>query len=806
MNLWFDLKYAWRLLMKSKGYSLMCASVVGLSLGLAVWTCELVYSQAYKPLPFPQSDSWYSVQIASKAKSTPQPNVDAYTYQKLLEQNRSVDYLGAFAARPAVLSEGQASTRLRGVAISPRLLAAMRMSPLMGRIFQDGDGQTGAPEVAMLSYDAWQNYFAGDRSIIGRTTRLDGAPVQIVGILPENFFAFHDFEVWLPLRPSLLARPADSTMTLSPFVIVSKNQSLKTILNEMTPAIDDVNHDYPDLFNAERHVELIPAHRMYTHAFTPIVTMLSLIAVAVLLIGGANISMVFLARLLERSRELALRSALGASRGRLMRQCLLETALIVLLGLVIGYGLAGLGVRWTQDLTEFGARVKAVGRPSNLPELRLIDLVAAVICAVAVWLLSTLIPAWRIAKQDAAEVLAGSGKGTANRGSNRSVALLVGIQVVVSCLVLVVCTNLVLAVKKEVNKPTGLNTAGVLITTDSTIFATRYSQPSERLRYWEDLKAAIESRLPGAEVAFTTAVPTDPINVPASVETRQGASSQDSLKLPLTVVSDDYFKLLGLSLRSGRLFDSTDTSTSLNVAVADEKLVARYWPDQNVLGKRVQLTPSDNGPWVTIVGVVSHVSGGPYGSEVGVIYRPLRQAVPSDFRLLVRPPGTTTDGRPAIRAAAFAVDRDLPLQNLQTVDDYLASLNLATTALVPIVTAVALITALLAASGLFGLISRSVAQRTQEVGIRRALGATPWRATSRFTRQGAIYLGVAIVGVALGVMLMPLLSHAINNILDHVVLGTLGVALLMAGVIFFATYLPSHRAVALEPGDALRYE
>jgi putative ABC transport system permease protein len=806
MNLWFDLKYAWRLLMKSKGYSLMCAAVVALSLGLAVWTCELVYTQVLKPLPFPHSETWYSVQLGAKAESSGQPAVDAYTYQELLSGKRSADYLGAFAHQPVVLSEGQASTRLRGAAISPRLLAAAQTPPLMGRTFEEGDSRSGAAAVAVLSYDTWQTYFAGDRNIIGRTTRIDTAPVQIVGVMPKDFLMFHDFQVWLPLQMPPLARPADSTVMLVPFVIVNRKADVPAIQNEMKPVVERVNHDYPDVFNAGRHVVLYPSHRMYTHSFAPIVMMLSLISLAVLLIGGVNISMVFLARLLERSRELALRNALGASRGRLMRQCLLETALVVMLGLVVGFALAGLGIRWTQGLSEFGARIKAVGRPANLLQLRPQDLLAAVICAVIVWLVSTLIPAWRITRQAAAEVLAGSGKGTSGRGSSKAVGFLVGLQVVVSCIVLVVCTNLVLAVHNEVGKPTGLNTASVFIATDPTVFDSRHAQPSDRLRYWDDLKSAIESRIPGSQVAFTTGVPTDPVNVPAAIETQQGTSNEGTLKLPLTVVSEDYFKLVGVTPRSGRFFDSTDTSATMNVAVVDEKIASRYWPDQNVLGKRIRFNPSENGPWLTVVGVASHASNGPYGSDAGVIYRPLRQAVPNEFRLLVRPPNASTDSRPAIRAAAFTVDRDLPLQNLQTVDDYVASLNIATTALVPAITAVALITALLAASGLFGLISRSVAQRTQEVGIRRALGATPWRSTARFTRQGMIYLVVSIVGVALGVMLMPLLSKAISNILDHVILGTLGVVLLIAAVIFFATYLPSRRALALEPGDALRYE
>ena len=170
----------------------------------------------------------------------------------------------------------------------------------MGRIFQESDGQQQAASVAILSYDAWQTYFAGDRNIIGKTTRIDAAPVQIVGVMPRDFLAFQDFELWLPLQMSHLARPGDSTVTLSPLIVLDKNQNLDPVLNEMKTAIDGVNSDYPDLFNSGRHVALIPALRMFTHSDTPIVVMLSLMAVAVLLLGCVNISMVFLARLLER--------------------------------------------------------------------------------------------------------------------------------------------------------------------------------------------------------------------------------------------------------------------------------------------------------------------------------------------------------------------------------------------------------------------------------------------------------------------------------------------------------------------------
>lgn len=807
MNLSFDLKYAWRLMYKSWGYSLMCASVVALSVGLAVWTYSMAYSQVLKPLGFPNSDHWYSVQMSADAAALAKPSVDAFTYQEMLKQNRSADYLGAFADKTVVLSEGQATTDLRTAAVSPRLLAATQVPPLMGRTFEESDSQPGAAAVAILSWEAWQNYFAGDTAVIGKVARMDSAPVQIVGVMPKDFYAFKDFELWVPLQLQNLARPSDSTLTLSPLVVLGKDQNLSALLSEMKTAVDGVNQDYPDLFHSARHVKLIPALRMFTHPETPIMAMQAFLSVAVLLLGCVNISMVFLARLLERSRELALRTALGASRSRLMRQSLLETGLVVFLGLMVGYVLAVIGVQWAQGKGNFLTQILASGRLSNLPEVRPIDFVVAVISAIAIWLLSTLVPAWRVSKQDAAVALAGSGKGASLRSSNKSVGLLVGLQVVVACLVLVTCGDVVLAVNKEAHKPSGFNSAQIMIATSPTVFDARYSDSVQRLRYWEDLTTAIEGKIPAATVGFTTAAPTRPTTVAASIETRQGADNQGTLKVPFVVVSESYFNLLGITLRSGRLFDSTDNSASLNVAIVDEEMAARYWPGQDAAGKRIRLNPSENGTWLTIVGVVSSVAGPPFHKEdIGLLYRPLRQAVPPEFQLLVKLPGAASDSRTALRAAAFAVDRDLPLHNLQTLDDYRAALNLNATGLVPVVIVVAIITALLAASGLSGLISRSVAERTQEVGIRRALGATPWRATSMFLRQAVLYLTVAIVGVGLGVMVANLMSAAIPNVLEHVIAVTMGVILLMAGVIFSASYLPTRRAVALEPGDALRYE
>jgi len=545
---------------------------------------------------------------------------------------------------------------------------------------------------------------------------------------------------------------------------------------------------------------------MYFHDNVPIMGTLNFLAAAVLLLGCLNIGMIFFARLLERNRELALRMALGASRWRLLQQCLLESVFIVLAGLLLGIALASVGVRWANGMGEFGNQVLALGRSPDFT-MRPLDLLIAAVAAVVIWLLSTLIPAWRLAKQDAAAVLAGGGKGVAGAGGGRTADVLVGLEVAVSSLVLVACANVVFSVIAAGDKPTGLSSARVMITTDPTVFDGRYSQPTMRLHYWNDLAAAIRSRMPGAEVAYATLAPTGREKVWISIEHAEGMSRQGKLMLPLTTVSDNYFDLLGIRLRSGRLFDGTDNSTTLGVAIVDENVASHYWPHQHALGKRIKVNSGGNEAWLTIVGVVSHVRGRPNSdAAVSYVYRPLRQVAPEAFRVLVKLPITATDSRGVLRAAAYAADRDLPLRNLQMFDRYLAALDLEYKSLGPAFSAIAVITVILAATGLFGLISRSVARRTQEVGVRRALGGTPWQITAMFLRQGALYLCIGILGGGLGILVTDFLDATIGNVMIYGVWVTFSVFVFIALVIFVASYMPTRRAVALEPADALRYE
>ncbi len=805
-TLMFDLKYAWRLFLKTPGSSLLCIVVVALSVGLSLFVFVIDYNMALKPLPFADSRNWLSLQVSENASRPLRPQVDAYTYQEMVKRVGTVDYLGAFAPEAAVLSEGQASTRLRASAISPSLLSAMKVSPQLGRLFEAADAQPGAPRNVVLSHATWQTYFAGDPAVVGRQTRIDGQPVQILGVMPADFFAFRDFEAWLPLQLPALAAPTASDPVLTPVVTLKEGQGKEAAVAAFQSVVDDLGKNYQSRYGTERGAGLVPGHRMYTHGDTPVIAMATFIAAAVLLLGGVNISLIIFAMLMERSRELALRTALGSSRTSLIRQCLLQSAFVIVFGLALGIVLAALSVDWAYGLLDFTARMQALGRNPNELVMRPLDLFAAMAIAIVLWLASTLVPAWRLSKLDPAAGLAGTGKGgLSSRGGNKMASILVGVQVVVSALLLVICANVVLSVNKELNRPIGVQTTQHVMSTYPTEFDARYAQPSERLQYWDELTGAIRQKIPGAEVAFTTADPTGPISQPAVLEDRADVASDGSLKLPVAVVSENYFALLGIELKTGRLFDSTDDSSATGVVVVDERTAEHYWPGRSAVGQRLRLNPAENGQWLTVVGVTSAVSG-PYSRTIGVVYQPLRQVTPAGFQLLVKlPPSALEGSREALHAAAFSVNPNLPLHNLQMLDDYLLALN-SYKSLVPGFTGIGLVLLVLAATGLFGLIGRSVSQRTQEIGIRRALGSSKRNIASKFLRQAAIYLAIALVGGCLGIAMTTGMSRAIPNVLDGVVPVTIGVFVMLALVIFVSAYFPVRRAVAMEPGDALRYE
>ena len=806
-GLLFELKYAARLLRKTASNSLLSALVVALSVGLALFVFVMDYAIAFKPLPFEGSDKWVSIQIAQKQGENSRARVDEYTYQEMLKHSSKLDHIGAFGGREAVLSEGEESETLRAAVISPGLLREMKVKPEAGRLFDESDAQSSSVRSAIISHSAWTTYFSSDNSIIGKSVRIDAEPVRIIGIMPADFFAFQDYELWFPYSPRNMVAPDEAALELSPFVKLKPGQGLDDVRSEVSGIVSNLNKSNAQFYGADRSADAVPAYRIYSHANMPVIFVSGIIALAVLILGGINISMIFYARMLERSRELALRAALGASKARLLRQSLIETVVVIAIGFAFGILFALIGVDWGQSIREFPARILATGLSMDYPELRIADVLIAMLAACAIWLASTLLPAWYVLKQDPAKVIAGSGKGVStSQKRSRSATVLVALQVMISSALLFISLSLVFAIANEASKPKGLQVKDIYVSTEPTTLGSSYQTATQKNNYFQQLESAISSSIANSQTGFATALPSRPGEMALFVENQGMSESGATPQIPVTEVSDSYFPLLGIKLKSGRLFDATDTETTTPVAVIDEVIASRYWPNQDPVGKRMRLGADTSARWSTVVGVVSHVAGQPYSGDPGLVYLSIRQTSPSAFYAITKVPQASTSIPKQIRMAAFSVDRDVPLHNLQKFDDVLEALDIGYASIVPVFSVIVGITILLAASGLFGLISRSVAQRTQEVGIRRALGSTKSGIMRLFMRQSILHLIIAFVGGAIGVALTSMMTAVIPNALASVVIVVLAVVSIMFLVVFSASYLPSRRAVNLEPSEALRYE
>jgi putative ABC transport system permease protein len=805
MNLWFDIKYAFRVLAKSWTHAVLCVCVVALSVGLATFVYAIAYGAFLRPLNVPNADRWYVLHAAPNSTEVPSVlSLDAFTYQELVKAARTVKHLGAVSMRNGVLSEDTTSVNLRAFAITPGLLAATQVRPQLGRVFTSDDSEGTA---VILSFDTWQSYFAGDPGIVGKQARINGEPLRVVGVMPRSFSLGMQADLWIPMERTVL-QPETLAGPVEPFILLGPNQTRDDALREMKGALDSINRAYPDRFNPGRRLALAPAHRAFTDAGSALPAILAVMAGGIATLGSMNIGMLFFARLRERSRELALRNAVGASRWSILRQCLLESSLVVLAGLGLGITLAVLAAAWTQNKFDYLTEGMQYANTADFLVTGR-HLVVAIVAAIAIWLLSTLVPAWRVAQQDAAQVLAGGGKGVNSAGGAKTANILVGLQIMISCMVLVACANTVTQLYSTANKPMGFSTDGIVAPRIPVKLGGAYADLDTRLQYFDTLTANVKSRDAGADVAFATAVPgKETFTVRMAFEAHETLAVRDLPVLRVVAVSENYFDLLGIKLRSGRLFDSSDNASSSPVAVLDENFAQRYWPGQDPLGKRIQLSPVDNGPWVTVIGVVSHVGmASDAGAFRGKMYRPLRQAAAPEFVPLAKSPRPANATRAALIEAAFTADRDLPLGTVESLTEYFEKEK--SGGIDYVFVGVGIITAFLAATGLLGLITRSVAQRVHEIGVRRAVGATPWQVTQLFLRQGAVHL---VIGIVVGGGLGTLATVAIGRttlfpgILDHVVLVTLCVFAGLAAVTLSASYFPTRRAVSVEPGDALRYE
>jgi putative ABC transport system permease protein len=791
-SLWQDVRYGVRVLLKRPGFTLL--SVLTLAIGIGVNTAifSIVNAALLRPLPYPEPDRLVRIWETRTANNEMQASYPNYI--DWIEQNSVFEALCGYDGTNFTLVGRGVPVRVSGGRVTTNFFSVLGVIPALGRDFQSEDM---ASPVALISYDFWQRHFAGDISAMGQTLNLSNQLYTVIGVMPPNKSAQGDDSVWIPLRVT----EGDARRSQHALAVIGRlkpNISLSRARAEMTTIAERLAREYPES-NRGSGVRLAPLREAIVgSARTPLLFLLASVAL-VLLIACANIASLVLARAMSRRKELAMRAALGAETSRLVRQLLVESIMLSLLGGLAGLLLAGWSLGPLMRLVPMAFLQDVSVDWRVLTFNFLISLLTGVFFGLA--------PALQGCRFSIVETLKESGSLSADPGSRKLGNALVISEVAV-VLVLLVSTGLITkSLWRLLSVDPGFRREKVLAVSLS-LPAARYSSHEKVVGFYEEVLRQVAST-PGIEgVALIDELPVtnDRINARLYAEGGTSSESQQELESVWRTTSSNYFQLMGIGLISGRFFTQRDNASSPRVAILSQSL-ARQFFQKDPVGRRVVMA-RDGSVW-QIVGVVADVKLGELERAVRpAFYTSSLQESSTNCNLVIRTAAEQTGVVSAIRRVVQTLDADLPVYGVQTMEHLIqntrgVSTRRTTAALLSSFAAVAL---LLASIGLYGVMSYGVAQRTREIGVRMALGARRSDVMRLVLKNG---LKLILPGIAFGLIGTLIVSRLISSLLfgtsatDSLTL--VGASVFLTGVALIACYVPARRAAKVDPIEALRY-
>jgi putative ABC transport system permease protein len=808
-----DLRAAIRAIRKDRWLAFAAIFALALGIGVNATVFTLVNAVLIRGLPFPESQNLYvfgTVPLAQQGSGT----LNSVSYQEMLDwrsQSQQVAGMAAFTQFNVNLADDRAMPeQTTGARVSENLFRVLGQQPLLGRDFTPADGEGRAERVVILGNSLWRNRYGGDPGILGKGIRLNGEPAVIVGVMPPGIKFPTRAELWTQIVPDADASRRDRRA----YSIVGRQASgaeraaAQTELNGIAARLASA---YPDT-NKDTGIAIQTFNERFNGG--PIRTVFLALqgAVAfVLLIACANVANLQLSRAIHRAREMAVRTALGASRWRIVRQLLVESVLLGIAGGLIGLLIAIAGVRM------FDAAVADVGKPYWI-RFTMDYVVFGFLAALCVLtgIIFGIVPALQVSKANVNDLLKEGGRG--NAGSRRTRWLTSSMVVVELALTLVLLVGAGLMVRSFLNlytADTGFATEQ-LMTMRMSLPAAKYPTPETRMAFYDQLEPRLAS-LAGAEgVAFTTGMPSfGGSRARIDIDGRPAPPTwEDRPEAGTFAVSQGFFGTLNVAIVRGRDLTATDGTPGAEVAIVDQQFADRVFSGEDPIGRRIRFAERDAAPnatppvWRTIVGISRSIHELPQPGTTrtaGTVFVPFRQSAPSGGALVVRSRLDPAAMVNAVRREVQAIDIDQPVFTVQTVDQMLTQATWPYRVFGTLFAVFALIALVLSAVGLYAVMAYSVTQRTAEIGVRMALGAERGQISWLVLRRGLIQLGIGLtLGLAGAFFVSRVLSDLLTGVTptDPLTFATISALLIAIGL--GACLIPARRATRVDPLVALR--
>jgi putative ABC transport system permease protein len=809
-----DIRYSFRRLMKSPAFTLIVILTLALGIGANTAIFSAVNAVLLRPLGYGDPGRLVTIEHLYPSLGGMKAPVSVPGFVDYQRQLRSVEAMAVETNWAANLTGEGEPARLQGARVTGRFFNTLAVPALLGRTLLAGEDSAGREHVVVLSHGLWQRLFGASAGVVGRSLSLNGETYEVVGVMPRDFRDVQNrtVELWTPLvfRPDQMTDDQRTHEWLNLVARVRPGVPIAQASAEVRTLAEQLKRQYPDQYASDWSLVTTPLATPMAGNVRPALLVLLGAVGFVLLIACANVANLLLARAAARSKEIAVRTALGASRDRLVRQLLTESVLLALAGGVVGLILAFWGIRAIVALN-----------PANLPRADEIGVDAPVmvftlIISLVTGLLFGMAPAVHTATTDLHAMLKEGGRGSAgDRGGQRLRRMLVVAEVALALTLLTGAGLLIKSFARLQGVDPGFDPAH-LLTFNLSLPAARYPSDTSQAAFFDQALPALAA-VPGVRAAGATSVM--PFGGGWSTASFEIEGFQVPPKQPgpwgdIRIVSPGYFETLRIPLRRGRLLADQDRTGALRVAVIDDEFVRRYWPHDDPIGKRFTFGPpagavdTSSREWITVVGVVGHTKQEGLDAENRLqLYLPYRQSPIPFFTLAVRTAGDPEQYVNPVRRAVQSVDPDQPLSAIRSMDELISrsvGQRRLSMMLLSLFSGIALV---LASVGIYGLMSYSVAQRSRELGVRIALGAARGDVLRLVLRQG---MSLALTGIGIGVGAAFGLSRVIESQLygihatDPATFG--GVAVLLGLTALAANLIPAWRATRVDPAVVLREE